>query len=457
MPTLALALPLVVCAWRPLRETLAGTLSLERRRAAALSGSGTWTGLFLEISEDVIDPIRRACLDRLPDILILSFAFGASGLNGDAPDLGALFRLGFAAASTDLIAAVLTTVLFYLAVTRVEPHRARARDGSSDGEEAALPVLVSAQSVSIAGAPHDGHVDGVSFPLEYGESLAIIGGAGSGRATLARAFGLGRCLPEHAQRSGSLRYLREAVLPELDMVDRVSTVVGFSGAGPVPWVEQQPIGPQLSAQTEQTSHAAGDLLRGVGLDEPARMGASRPDALSEEERRRVQVAWALAQAPEALVIDRPGFGLNPLARVRLRALLVALPKEFGVGLLLLSDDPRDAVACSEMMMLSNGRVVEQGPSRRVLSAPRHPATAALLDSVPYPNGPLAVRTPSRSSRPRWQNGCPLAADCSQRQPACRDADVPLTPFGGGFVRCLFPLPRVERRSPRLTAIGQSET
>ncbi|MET3984496.1 ATP-binding cassette domain-containing protein [Streptomyces sp. PvR034] len=231
-------------------------------------------------------------------------------------------------------------------------------------------------------------VDGVSFRLAPGASLAIVGESGSGKTTTARMLvGLERpdggtvrldgrdrsALPRRrAQRLARAREIQMVFQdPYLSLDPRV-TVTGCLD-------EVLRLHTDLDAAGRGTRVA--QLLDQVGLG--TREAAALPRALSGGQQQRVAIARALAVEPRVLVLDEAVAALDVSIQAQILELLGQIRGASGIGYLFVTHDL--AVVrhiADEVLVLKSGRVVETGPVPRVLETPEHPYTRLLLDSVP---------------------------------------------------------------------------
>ncbi|MBM3115388.1 ABC transporter ATP-binding protein [Jeongeupia naejangsanensis] len=230
-------------------------------------------------------------------------------------------------------------------------------------------------------------VDAISFSVAAGETLAIVGGSGSGKSVTARA--LMRLDPD-AGYGGAIRFSGDDVL---GMSARQLCALRGGGIG---MVFQEPlsalnpvmsVGAQLAealvlqrglsgkaAQAEMAS-----LLQRVGLDDAQRMLASFPHQLSGGQRQRVLIAIALAGSPKLLVADEPTTALDAHLRLQVLVLLKSLARESGMGLLLISHDlPLVRDFADRVAVMHEGRIVETGETASLFGAPKHDYTRALL-------------------------------------------------------------------------------
>jgi oligopeptide/dipeptide ABC transporter ATP-binding protein len=289
-------------------------------------------------------------------------------------------------------------------------------------------------------------VDGVSFDLERGEALALIGESGSGKTSAALA--LLRLLPGGAQLSGRVELLGEELLSLPD-----KELARIRGRG-IAMVFHDPLAAlnpllRIGTQIEEClrAHSAPDaaprLLRAVGLEEET---AGRfPHQLSGGMRQRALIAMAIACDPKILVADEPTSSLDPVTQAEILALLRELRRERGIALLLATHDLAFAARlCDRIAVLYAGRIVERAGVAELLASPRHPYTAGLLRSLPPPLGTDGGRRlePVAGSPPRaWAlpAGCRFRDRCPRAQFDCAQTEPELLDIGGREVACFHPL------------------
>jgi peptide/nickel transport system ATP-binding protein len=243
-----------------------------------------------------------------------------------------------------------------IAATIHEPRTAVQTESS--------PVLVAAGvSKSFGGVPA---VVEASFTVTAGRTLGIVGESGSGKTTLARMI-VGVEQPE----AGSLRWAGE---PRVQLVHQNPL-----GAFDPRWTIGRSLREGLEAAGVPRSRRAervAELLGEVGLA-PA-LADRRPGALSGGQRQRAAIARALAADPEVLVLDEPVSALDPSVRERVLRLLDRLQRERQLTMILVSHD-LDVVGAvaDEVLVMQDGRIVEQGVTAEVFAAPQHPFTQEL--------------------------------------------------------------------------------
>ncbi len=287
-------------------------------------------------------------------------------------------------------------------------------------------------------------VDGVSFALAAGASLAIVGETGSGKTTLARAL-LGLHPPGSVR--GSIRLDGD----ELTTRDengwrpirwrRVALAVQNAGTAfdPVYRIGEQivePVREHLRLSGADAWARAVELVARVGLSE--RHLRAYPHQLSGGEKQRLMLAMALSCDPDLLIVDEPTSGQDMLSRAHIIALLRRVREETGTSLLLISHDLAAVAQLAEQVaVLYAGKLVELGAARDVLTVPRHPYTWGLLNA--YPNMTTARdlsgirgQMPDPTCPP---TGCRFHPRCTQAVEECRVTEPPLEPHHDRLVAC----------------------
>ena len=229
-------------------------------------------------------------------------------------------------------------------------------------------------------------VDGVSFTLGERERLGIIGQSGSGKTVIALSImGL---LPENARVSGSIRLAgRELVgRPEKELRRLRGDVVSMVFQEPMTALDPtMRVGRQVGevVALHHGEHRGGiralvlEWLDRVGLPDPERIADSFPHQLSGGQRQRALIAMALANRPDLVICDEPTTALDVIVQKQILDLLDA---EFaGRAALFVSHDLAVVrQVCRRVMVVLDGRVVENGPIEEVIGSPKHPYTQGLV-------------------------------------------------------------------------------
>ena len=225
-------------------------------------------------------------------------------------------------------------------------------------------------------------LDGIDLDIVAGERLAIIGESGSGKSTLARA--LAGLLPEGARVGG------EMLWPGLGHAPRPGRDFGVvfqdpgSSLNPVLTIgEQVAEGARrhLGLSWKQAYVRAEELLRRVRIPQPEKTMRAFPHQLSGGQRQRVAIAAAIAARPALLIADEATSALDVVVQAEIVRLLDGLVREDGMTLLFITHDIALASGfVDRIAVFRNARLVEAGPVRSVLSAPKSDYTAALIAS-----------------------------------------------------------------------------
>ncbi len=237
-----------------------------------------------------------------------------------------------------------------------------------------------------AAAPGVQALDGVSFTLQPGKSLGVVGESGSGKSTLARlvmaleAPSSGRVVLDgldlHALPREALRLARS----KLQMVFQDP----YGSLDPRRTVAQtvaEPLAVLHGATRAEQRERAIEALDAVGLR--AADLAKYPHEFSGGQRQRIAIARALITRPRLIVADEPVSALDVSVQAQVLNLMQDLQDRFGVTYLFISHDLAVVdLVCDEVIVLWQGRIVEQGPPERLFTAPEHPYTRRLLAAVP---------------------------------------------------------------------------
>lgn len=257
-------------------------------------------------------------------------------------------------------------------------------------------ALLRAAGLNIGYATPEGGwatvVSGASFEIAPGEALGIVGESGSGKSTLARAL-LGYLRPGGAFRGGSLRF-KDVEIAGGDP----AAIAGLRGVR-IAMVPQNPLASltyhiPVGHQIEEVLRTRGrlpaaaarqrrnDLLVRMGLPDPAVIAARYPHQLSGGQRQRVVIAAALACAPELLVLDEPTTALDKTTESQVLDLIANLRAESRAALVLVTHDLNVvARVCDRVLVMKNGRIVEQGAVENVFARPRTDYARELLGAA----------------------------------------------------------------------------
>ncbi|MBT2234211.1 ABC transporter ATP-binding protein [Nonomuraea sp. NEAU-A123] len=321
-------------------------------------------------------------------------------------------------------------------------------------------------TVDFAAGPRVAHaVRGVSLTVEAGRTTVVLGESGSGKSVTARAImGLvgGPATIRGAVRldGADLLGLDERAMRDLRGRDMGLVPQDPNGSlDPLRRVGAQ-IGEVLRAHRVVASRAARrarvqELLAHAGITDPARVARSYPHELSGGMRQRVAIAAAVACGPRLLIADEPTTALDMTVQARILELFDRLQRDLDMAILLVTHDVGVARQMgSSVVVMYAGRVVEQGPARRVIERPAHPYTAALLGAQPRPGIPrgelLALPGLPPSATTPIDDRCALVPRCAHSIAGCSAALPRLEPVAdSGSSACPVPwasAPATERSS-----------
>ncbi|MBQ6986661.1 MAG: ABC transporter ATP-binding protein [Oscillibacter sp.] len=207
----------------------------------------------------------------------------------------------------------------------------------------------------------------VSFEVYRNEILGLVGESGTGKSTLARVV-LGMLAPE----SGEVVHRTEA--PQMIFQDPYSSLNPFY---PVSWTLEEPLRLAGVRDVPERRRQVREMLARVGL--PDECLSAKPAELSGGQRQRVCIAAALLRRPRFLIADEPVSALDVTIQAQILALLKSLREELGLSFLFISHDLNVVYQlCDRVLVMKQGRVVEQGTVAEVFARPRHPYTRELL-------------------------------------------------------------------------------
>ncbi len=294
-------------------------------------------------------------------------------------------------------------------------------------------------------------VDGVSFTVQAGQTLGVVGESGCGKSVT--ALSILRLLPTPpARHLGAIRYRGTNLLDfserEMRQIrgNRISMIFQepMTSLNPVLTVGRQIAETVLVHQETNRAEAmqrAVEMLRLVQIPEPERRAREYPHQLSGGMRQRVMIALALACNPELLIADEPTTALDVTIQAQILDLIKRLQKELGMGVMLITHDLGVvAESCDRVVVMYAGRKVEESSVLALFSRPLHPYTRALMASMPAMNSQLKRLTeiPGMVPSPHeLGRGCAFAARCQYAQQRCVDENPPLTSQGEDHVVACF--------------------
>jgi oligopeptide/dipeptide ABC transporter ATP-binding protein len=298
-------------------------------------------------------------------------------------------------------------------------------------------------------------VNGISYTVRAGETLAIIGESGSGKTVSSRAVtGL---LPDTAQVEGSVLLNGEELIGLSEKAMRrhrgtdLATVFQdpARSLNPTMRVGQQ-INEAIRLHTDISKNEAKDraieLLRLVRLSAPERRYFEYPHQMSGGMRQRVMIAIALSCHPKVLIADEATTALDVTTQAKIMELIADLQAEFNMAVIMISHNLGLAASYADhVVVMYAGQVVEQADTKTLFAHVRMPYTKLLLEATPRLDRPAHTLLPKSASGPppdlrHLKAGCAFAPRCPQAQDRCQEAAPPMeTDNSGHGFACWFPV------------------
>ncbi|HEX6196078.1 MAG TPA: ABC transporter ATP-binding protein [Jiangellaceae bacterium] len=315
-------------------------------------------------------------------------------------------------------------------------------------------LTVSDLRVTFTGGGRTVHaVTGLSYQLQKGRTLAIIGESGSGKSVSARALmGL---LPPSAQVSGSARIGDDELigLPDREMRKLRGTDVAMVFQDPARSLNPtMKIGLQIieavrahqKMERQQAVERGIELLRLVRLPAPERRFHEYPHQLSGGMRQRVMIAIALAADPQVLIADEATSALDVTTQAQIMELLLDLQERLGMAVVLISHDIGLAASyADDVLVMYAGRAVEFGPTEMLFGNVQMPYTQALLGSVPQLTTPPHTLLPVIPGQPpdlrALPQGCPFRPRCASATEQCANTPELTEHQPGHWWACWHPI------------------
>ncbi|GAA0590538.1 ABC transporter ATP-binding protein [Actinomadura livida] len=289
-------------------------------------------------------------------------------------------------------------------------------------------------------------VNGLSYTLAEGETVAVLGESGSGKSVAAQAvMGILDVPPARIER-GSVRLRGEELLglPERRRREyrgeRISMIFqdALTALNPV-----FTVGDQIREMyrvhrglgRREARDRAVELMERVRIPSAARRFGDHPHQFSGGMRQRAMIAMALALEPDVLIADEPTTALDVTVQAQIMRLLAGLQEELGMGMVLITHDLGVVAGVADrIVVMYAGSVAEQAPARELYARPAHPYTRGLLTSVPRldrrggPLVPIKGAPPDPAALPP---GCPFRPRCPRAEAVCAAETPPLATVAPG--------------------------
>ncbi|MDR1534047.1 MAG: ABC transporter ATP-binding protein [Planctomycetota bacterium] len=322
-----------------------------------------------------------------------------------------------------------------------------------------LLEVIDLRTVFVSGGRLFSAVDGVSFAIRKGETLALVGESGSGKSVT--SLSIMRLVPNPPGRiAGGGIFFRSRSGAVEDLARLPLRSMRRVRGGEIAMIFQEPmtslnplfrVGFQISEAIRlhrglgrrEALREAERLLGLVDIPDPGERLWDFPHQLSGGMRQRVMIAMALSCQPSLVIADEPTTALDVTIQAQILDLMRSLQRELGMSILFITHNLGVVAEMADRVaVMYAGRIVETGTTRDVFSAPRHPYTRGLMDCIP---GLIREGTASRRlysipggmpDASRLPDGCVFAPRCRLAEPGCAGAEPELAGIGGDrFSRC----------------------
>ena len=306
-------------------------------------------------------------------------------------------------------------------------------------------------------------VDGVSYNVHAGETVALVGESGCGKSV--SALSVMRLVAAPAGRivGGQIRFREQDLLAldeesmrrlrgrELAMIFQEP----MTSLNPVLSIGRQltePLEIHLGLSTAPARQRAVELLAMVGIPDPERRLAQYPHHFSGGMRQRLMIAMALACEPALILADEPTTALDVTIQAQILELMQDLSRRLGIAMVLITHNLGVVARYADRVnVMYAGKMVEQGSARDIYARPRHPYTIGLLRSVPRLDEPRKAQLHPIDGQPpdltRLPPGCAFAPRCQYAIPRCQHESPPLLRLPNGHLSACWVAEQLDTEAP----------
>ena len=285
-------------------------------------------------------------------------------------------------------------------------------------------------------------LNGISFELEAGKTLAVVGESGCGKSTLARQLTLieqptqGELFINDEATTGYSRKALKDLRTEIQMVFQ-NPYGSLNPRHTIAYQLTEPLDIHTNLSKEEKRDKINEMMRNVGL-RPEHAGRF-PHMFSGGQRQRIALARAMMLNPKIVVADEPTSALDVSIQAQVLNLFMDLQDEYRTAYVFISHNLSVVRhVADDVMVMYLGQAVEHGPKEAIYNAPKHPYTIALLAAAPTVNGQkkdltLQGELPSPLNPP---SGCALHKRCPYATSQCSEIEPQLREWDGRLVACL---------------------
>ena len=296
-------------------------------------------------------------------------------------------------------------------------------------------------------------VDGITYDVEGGETVAVVGESGCGKSV--SALSILRLVAEPAGKvvGGTIKFQGQDLLALSDIEMRKIRGNDIAMVFQEPMTSLNPvltIGLQLTetlthhldmSEKEATARAV-ELLGLVGISEPDRRLAQYPHHLSGGMRQRVMIAMALCCDPKLIIADEPTTALDVTIQAQILELMKNLTRDFGVAMIIITHNLGVVARYADRVnVMYAGKIIETGTAKDIYHTPKHPYTLALLKSVPRIDQPRVAKLDPVQGQPpdlsKLDGGCAFRPRCRYATDRCAQSIPELEKIDGVHASACF--------------------
>jgi peptide/nickel transport system ATP-binding protein len=285
-----------------------------------------------------------------------------------------------------------------------------------------------------AGPTYVRAVDGVNMELRENQVQGVIGESGCGKTTLLRTL-IGLYEPTGGEilfHGQPVSAFSKEEMKEFRRHVQIIFQDPFNSLDPKFSVRRTLAEPLEIHGMDYDDEQIEAMLETVGLTPPEKYVGRFPEQLSGGEKQRVAIARALITEPDIILADEPASMLDVSTQAEILNLLNELTDEFGVSMVYISHDLSTvSYICDTTNVMYLGRVVEEAPTKELLTSPKHPYTQALIQSIPIPDPHYERKRPDLDGEPgdpiNMPQGCRFKNRCPERMEVCDEAPKDIEP------------------------------
>ena len=296
-------------------------------------------------------------------------------------------------------------------------------------------------------------VDGITYDVEAGETVAVVGESGCGKSV--SALSILRLVAEPAGKvvGGTIKFQGQDLLALSDIEMRKIRGNDIAMVFQEPMTSLNPvltIGLQLTEtlthhlnmSKEEATARAVELLGLVGISEPERRLAQYPHHLSGGMRQRVMIAMALCCDPKLIIADEPTTALDVTIQAQILELMKNLTRDFGVAMIIITHNLGVVARYADRVnVMYAGKIIETGTAKDIYHTPKHPYTLALLKSVPRIDQPRVAKLDPVQGQPpdlsKLDGGCAFRPRCRFATDKCAQSIPELEKIDGVHASACF--------------------